>query len=1058
LIAGKMVDFDISLRDQYWNYIWVSKPESDFKIYLDPMRIRYYDTTDRVEKLLYWTASFKTYTFHDFGDANYKVDYRITTAGTFPLNIRLKSPAGSYAHLDRSPYMIQVRPDKVDIAASTAFGGGLTLCGAGLICTFGVETRDSWGNRRVLQEDEGPYCHTWNANINNGGSGGNQWRTIFPSNGCTAGEDCARTWMVWANTMPASGYSVDGPEEPQDFPAYNNEVAYHARGGLLHDCIPTPPFENEEEYNKRPTCSTTRQGPCGRFDEWGRVEKPIYKGDDGEMYGWTQYRAKYPDKRPRYTAFIDDAQPVKYQKFDVFIDSDNMYSANYNLTREGIFKLSVVYMNPGSGIIQHIRGSPFRLKVTGGLTDPLKSSAVGQGLESAVVGYPSTFMVFARDRFENKRTLGREVVQVFIQSTNFGLGRTPVVVHDRLDGSYYVEYNATISGKYTMSVSLLDQDIPGSPFTIQVQKGFNFPHFNTSWGLNFAGSAYLQPEQGHVFCWGGNTGCVSQIRLNLNEKDSVGAVWYDTMQKVSNGFEMRFSFRITDMSRHCKTDVILEDRCMGRGGDGFAFVIHDNGFSRALGAVASSMGYGGIDNSIAFEFDTWYNSELGDIYQNHVAVHTMGTEKNNPSSRSRLVSTTDVPDLADGNVHTVRMRYETWMDADSLLDPSYLIGHNSLGWIASGAGTLKLWIDDLDRPILTFPLNLGNILALTEGRAWLGFTASTGLAMQNHYIHSWSYVDTVCLNDCNNRGDCVDGKCYCEDHFSGEDCRIGAVEKQQKDLFLCPTQNQKLHSSIAASNCSCPAGSYGPIGGPCDPCPVDTWKSAAGDSQCIACPPNSDSGNKAAVQDRADCKCKAGYVGTDGGPCYPVPEDTYKIAVGNYEGATKPCPPNSGTLFRQGRSNVLDCLCKPGYQGSNGGPCLVCPTESWKSSWGDASCESQCPPFSETFGCDGPGGNTGCISSWQCVCKAGYTGQRCLLESPQHVAGKTCPPCVRSKYGPMDTKYDYDPIRNPLYDPYREKSYTIPLADFRANVPEPKRPPPEYGTDGQPGDTLENLY
>ena len=49
------------------------------------------------------------------------------------------------------------------------------------------------------------------------------------------------------------------------------------------------------------------------------------------------------------------------------------------------------------------------------------------------------------------------------------------------------------------------------------------------------------------------------------------------------------------------------------GGDGFAFVLHDNGFSHALGVGASSMGYGGIDNSIAFEFDTWYNSELGDL-------------------------------------------------------------------------------------------------------------------------------------------------------------------------------------------------------------------------------------------------------------------------------------------------------------------------------------------------------------------------------------------------------------------------------------------------------------
>ena len=53
--------------------------------------------------------------------------------------------------------MLVVRPDKVDIESSTAFGEGLTLCGTGLICTFAVETRDKWGNRRVLDGDEGPY-------------------------------------------------------------------------------------------------------------------------------------------------------------------------------------------------------------------------------------------------------------------------------------------------------------------------------------------------------------------------------------------------------------------------------------------------------------------------------------------------------------------------------------------------------------------------------------------------------------------------------------------------------------------------------------------------------------------------------------------------------------------------------------------------------------------------------------------------------------------------------------------------------------------------------------
>jgi hypothetical protein len=68
----------------------------------------------------------------------------------------------------------------------------------------------------------------------------------------------------------------------------------------------------------------------------------------------------------------------------------------------------------------------------------------------------------------------------------------------------------------------------------------------------------------------------------------------------------------------------------------------------------------------------------------------------------------------------------------------------------------------------------------------------------------------------------------------------------------------------------------------------------------------------------------------------------------------------------------------------------------------------------------------------------------------------------------MNTKQDYDPYRdivlgdgttirgvNPLYDAKKETFYTIPLADHRSGVdgvPEPKAPPPEYGTGGKPWD------
>lgn len=59
--------------------------------------------------------------------------------------------------------------------------------------------------------------------------------------------------------------------------------------------------------------------------------------------------------------------------------------------------------------------------------------------------------------------------------------------------------------------------------------------------------------------------------------------------------------------------------CKVHGGDGFAFVMHsDPNDTRALGGLGSSMGYGGLRNSLAVEFDTWFNAEDGDLFDDHV--------------------------------------------------------------------------------------------------------------------------------------------------------------------------------------------------------------------------------------------------------------------------------------------------------------------------------------------------------------------------------------------------------------------------------------------------------
>lgn len=52
------------------------------------------------------------------------------------------------------------------------------------------------------------------------------------------------------------------------------------------------------------------------------------------------------------------------------------------------------------------------------------------------------------------------------------------------------------------------------------------------------------------------------------------------------------------------------ESCATHGGDGFAFVLQrDPNGTAALGAGGRGLGYEGIANSVAVEFDTWFNPD-----------------------------------------------------------------------------------------------------------------------------------------------------------------------------------------------------------------------------------------------------------------------------------------------------------------------------------------------------------------------------------------------------------------------------------------------------------------
>ncbi len=207
------------------------------------------------------------------------------------------------------------------------------------------------------------------------------------------------------------------------------------------------------------------------------------------------------------------------------------------------------------------------------------------------------------------------------------------------------------------------------------------------------------PAAGNLTLQGNAAVVANRLRLTPATNSQTGGAWLDSKQAVEHGFETVFQFQISQLS--------------GQGADGFAFVIQNNAFP-ALGPAGDDLGYGSIANSLAIEFDTFQNPETLDLDANHIGIHSRGTEPNSAEESASLALVTPSIDMSDGAIHTVVIRY-----AD---------------------GMLRVFLDDLNnQPTLEIPVELGALLTLDNGTAWVGFTSSTGGDFENHDILMWSF-------------------------------------------------------------------------------------------------------------------------------------------------------------------------------------------------------------------------------------------------------------------------------------------------------------------------------
>jgi len=180
-----------------------------------------------------------------------------------------------------------------------------------------------------------------------------------------------------------------------------------------------------------------------------------------------------------------------------------------------------------------------------------------------------------------------------------------------------------------------------------------------------------------------------------------GGAWLIEKQPVKNGFETTFQIQITE--KHSS------------GADGMAFVIQ-NGEQPALGQTGQGLGYGGQTNQFVVHFDNyhWGDHPTAGRYD-EIAVQAAATPTTPLYNKASnfLASVNRQVNYSDGAVHTVKIVYVP--------------------------GNFQVFLDDLENPLMTVYVNLAKVMDLDAGRAWVGFTASSGADWQNHDLVSWSF-------------------------------------------------------------------------------------------------------------------------------------------------------------------------------------------------------------------------------------------------------------------------------------------------------------------------------
>ncbi len=279
------------------------------------------------------------------------------------------------------------------------------------------------------------------------------------------------------------------------------------------------------------------------------------------------------------------------------------------------------------------------------------------------------------------------------------------------DNNNYVCVGTTQSSDFPVTDNAFQKQIKGSEDGFIFKFGevgdciIDLKGFSSTTELEFVGSSQ---------------GIEDTIIMTPPVSNISSAVWLRQKVSFGKGFTTKFQFRMTDGANGYNDGSIP-------GADGVVFVVQNAG-SDVVGGIGGGIGFEGIPNSIAIEFDTYWNYTRKDPNGNHVAIFSNGNSNNSSdhSTSANLATNSDILELIpDGRTYFVKIKY----DHD----------RNTLRVFVDSTGrynNLVLEVDSLDIPSL---LDLNQ-----DCYGFMGFTSATGDSWEKHELLGWE----ICTNPC----------------------------------------------------------------------------------------------------------------------------------------------------------------------------------------------------------------------------------------------------------------------------------------------------------------------